>query len=94
MRSGSNATGGGTTKVAGNGRGGKTVPTMNVGDTGDLLALLDRTTAGSNGKVALPSRTGPSGSVNGVSPSGRMRAGHVMLENRTTNSPGGRRPLP
>ncbi|MBA3608835.1 MAG: hypothetical protein H0W43_10075, partial [Chthoniobacterales bacterium] len=94
VASGTGATGGGTSTSVVNGRGGKRVPAINIGNTGDLLALLDGAAAGPDGKITLSASTGASRNSNGIRSPGRMSPTRVSLENRTTNSLGGRRPLP
>ncbi|MBA3650651.1 MAG: hypothetical protein H0W66_03995 [Chthoniobacterales bacterium] len=76
------------------GGGGQRGPAINVGNSGELLALLDGAASGPNGTVTLPSASGPAKKPAGLNPSGRLAPARSLSDRPAPTSLGGRRPLP
>lgn len=92
VATGSSSTGGGSVTSVANGRGGKRGPVINVGNTGELLALLDGAASGPDGKVRLPAAKPSRENSNRINPSVRVKPDRASMESRNATARG--RPLP
>ncbi|MEO8044066.1 MAG: FecR domain-containing protein [Spartobacteria bacterium] len=85
VANGSSSGGEGTTTVV-NGRSGKKIPVITVGNTGDLLALLDGAAAGPDGKITLPVTKNPGGNSPRLSPADRLPQDRTALQVRNAGA--------
>ncbi|MEO7725338.1 MAG: hypothetical protein ABIU29_11750, partial [Chthoniobacterales bacterium] len=91
---GNTSLGGKTLGAGRRGGGGQRGSAINIGNSGELIALLEGAAAGPDGTVTLSSANSPGKSSAGLNSSGRFAPTRNLSDRRAPTLLGGGRPLP